>query len=171
MTTREVSAKVDKFKSTLLVISFFFLIICVNCGCSASDGDSGSLNDDQSSMDMMENDPNILHIPNKQGYGKDIPDPSDLPTEKKPGTIVLQIGLKYNALHFVKFNEIIFFVFKWIFCCLDASKKDSKYTNKNNKNKDSKVSGEKQNSIGDQTLQAALQFGVLVRVLNIYNTY
>ena len=87
MSTREGSANVDKFKSSLLLISFFFLIICVNCGCSASDGDSGSLNDDQTSMDMMENDPNILHIPNKQGYGIDIPDTSDLPNEKKPGTI------------------------------------------------------------------------------------
>ena len=98
--TREISVKLDNFKSCVLVISFFFLILFVNCGCSASNGGSGSMNDDQSSMDMMENDPNILHIPNKQGYGKDIPDVIDQNNDKKSGRIDLQIDMKYKILHF-----------------------------------------------------------------------
>ena len=92
--SRQVSPNLDKFKGSLIVISFFFLIICVNYGCSASNGGSGSLDDDQSSMDMMENDPNLLIIPNKQGYGKDIPNQDEQTNEKKPGKIIVGITLK-----------------------------------------------------------------------------
>ena len=44
--------------------------------------------DNDQSTDMMENDPNLLIIPNKQGYGKDIPNLNDLPTDNNSGTSV-----------------------------------------------------------------------------------
>ena len=70
-----------------LIVIFFIVSFYNNCGCVALNGDSSSMDNDQSSTDMMENDPNLLIIPNKQGYGKDIPNPIDLPSDKLTGTL------------------------------------------------------------------------------------
>ena len=72
--------------------------------------------------------------------------------------IALAINLtasKINNYNFMDFSSF-----------LDTSKEGSKNTNQINKKKDNKGSGGmQQKSISDQTLQAALQFGVLVRIL------
>ena len=70
-----------------LIVIFFIVLFYKNCGCVALNGDSSSMDNDQSSTDMMENDPNLLIIPNKQGYGKDIPNPIDLPSDKLTGIL------------------------------------------------------------------------------------
>ena len=84
-----------------LIVIFFIVSFYKNCGCEALNGDSSSMDNDQSSTDMMENDPNLLIIPNKQGYGKDIPNPIDLPSDKLTGTcftfdIIFMISLNYG---------------------------------------------------------------------------
>ena len=59
--------------SSLVMIIFLSWIICHIHGTLASNGNSGSLDEDTSSMDMMGRDPNLLIIPNKEGYGQHIP--------------------------------------------------------------------------------------------------
>ena len=59
--------------SSVVWILFLSWIICDIHGALASNGNSGSIDEDTSSMDMMGRDPNILIIPNKEGYGQHIP--------------------------------------------------------------------------------------------------
>ena len=59
--------------SSLVLIIFLSGTICDIQGTLASNGNSGSIDEDTSSMDMMGRDPNMLIIPNKEGYGKHIP--------------------------------------------------------------------------------------------------
>ena len=59
--------------TSLVRIIFISWIICDIQGALASNGNSGSIDEDTSSMDMMGRDPNMLIIPNKEGYGKHIP--------------------------------------------------------------------------------------------------
>ena len=59
--------------SSLVLIIFLSWMICDIQGTLASNGNSGSIDEDTSSMDMMGRDPNMLIIPNKEGYGKHIP--------------------------------------------------------------------------------------------------
>ena len=59
--------------SSLVWILFLSWIICDIQGALASNGNSGSIDEDTSSMDMMGRDPNLLIIPNKEGYGQHIP--------------------------------------------------------------------------------------------------
>ena len=82
----ESSNNKEKLKSKLkaLIVICFIISIYDKCGCLAINGDSSSMDNDQST-DMMENDPNLLIIPNKQGYGKDIPNLNDLPTDNNSG--------------------------------------------------------------------------------------
>jgi len=69
-----------KSKFKVFIVICFTILLYDKCGCLAINGDSSSMDNDQST-DMMENDPNLLIIPNKQGYGKDIPNLNDLPTD------------------------------------------------------------------------------------------
>ena len=59
--------------SSLVLIIFLSGTICDIQGTLASNGNSGSIDEDTSSMDMMGRDPNLLIIPNKEGYGQHIP--------------------------------------------------------------------------------------------------
>ena len=59
--------------SSSMLILFLSWIICDIHGTLASNGNSGSIDEDTSSMDMMGRDPNLLIIPNKEGYGQHIP--------------------------------------------------------------------------------------------------
>jgi len=79
---RSYAKKLLKNNLNALIVIFFIVSFYNNCCCVALNGDSSSMDNDQSSTDMMENDPNLLIIPNKQGYGKDIPNPIDLPSDK-----------------------------------------------------------------------------------------
>jgi len=67
-------------KLKLFIVICFIISIYDNYGCMAINGDSSSMDNDQST-DMMEHDPNLLIIPNKQGYGKDVPNLVDLPND------------------------------------------------------------------------------------------
>ena len=87
MTTKSSYAKeklINKLK--ILILLSFIISIHNYCGCMALNGATSSMDNDQSSTDMMEHDPNLLIIPKNQGYGKNIPNPSDLPKDKLSGT-------------------------------------------------------------------------------------
>jgi len=132
MTTKSSDAKeklINKLK--LLLLLSFTVSIYNQCGCLALNGDTSSMDNDQSSTDMMEHDPNLLIIPKNQGYGNNIPNPSDLPNDK------LSVPSKQSPSRIVNIDK---------------------------KSKNTKGSGDDKKSIGAQTIQAALQFGVLVGV-------
>ena len=73
-------------KLKLFIVICFIISIYDNYGCMAINGDSSSMDNDQST-DMMEHDPNLLIIPNKQGYGKDVPNLVDLPNDNLSGML------------------------------------------------------------------------------------
>ena len=94
MTTKSSDAEeklINKLK--LLLLLSFTVSIYNQCGCLALNGDTSSMDNDQSSTDMMEHDPNLLIIPKNQGYGNNIPNPSDLPNDKLSGKQIVRLSL------------------------------------------------------------------------------